>query len=113
MEEGLTLEQKFLLHRIAAEAQEMGKEELIGALLESWETRFRIKQNFLLTTREAGYMFKMEERQPLRPPESEEELIQAIGHVPTDEEVEDYMREMWENATMELDMDEIVLGNYE
>ena len=113
MEEGLTLEQAFLLHRMAAEAREMSREELIDALLESWEMRFRLKQNFLLTTREAGYMFKMEERRPLRQPESEEELIELMGRVPTEEEMRDYMREIWEDATMELDMDEIVLGNNE
>ena len=113
MEEGLTMEQRFLLQRLALEAKEMSKEELLHALLESWEMRFHLKQSFLSTTREAGYMFKMEERRPIRQPETEEDLIAAIGHMPTDEEVHDYMRGMWENATMELDMDEIVLGQYE
>lgn len=105
------MEQKFLLHRIAAEAREMSRDGLINALLESWEMRFRIKQNFLSTTREAGYVFKMEERQPPRLPETKEELIEVMGHAPTEEEAESYMREVWENATMELDMDEIVLSS--
>lgn len=111
MEDELTLEQVFILHRLEVEAKGMSKEQLIAALLKSWEMRFLIKQNFLSTTREAGYAFRMEERQPPKQPETEEELIEAIGYAPTDKEVEDYMRNIWENATMELDMEEIVLSS--
>lgn len=113
MEEELTMEQTFILHRLAEEAKGMSREQLISALIESWEMRFRIKQNFMATTREAGYMFKMEERRPTRQPETEDELAEILGYEPTEEEIANYMRDVWENATMELDMDEIVLSRDE
>lgn len=105
----LTQEQKYLLRRVEIEARAMSKEQLVEALCTSWEARFKLKQTFLANSREAGFLFFLEERHPWQQPETREEFTEVLGYEPTESEAEDYLREMWEAATMELDMDEIVL----
>ena len=108
--ENLTEEQSFLLRRIEVEAQELDKEELIEALLASWEARFAMKATFMEFARAAGLSFRLDEARSPATPESLEDLEQIFGYEPTEEETIDYMRSLYENATMEIDMDEIVLG---
>ena len=105
----LTSEQKYLLRRVEIEAKAMSKDELVEALCTSWEARFKLKQTFIANSREAGFMFFLEERHPWQQPETCEEFEELMGYAPTEDEANDYLREMWEVATMELDMDEIVL----
>lgn len=105
----LTQEQKYLLRRVEIEARAMSKDQLVEALCTSWEARFKLKQTFLANSREAGFLFFLEERHPWQRPETREEFMEVLGYEPTESEAEDYLREMWEAATMELDMDEIVL----
>ncbi len=105
----LTSEQKYLLRRVEIEAKAMSKDELVEALCTSWEARFKLKQTFIANSREAGFMFFLEERHPWQQPETREEFEDLMGYAPTEDEANDYLREMWEIATMELDMDEIVL----
>ena len=105
----LTQEQKYLLRRVEIEARAMSKDELVEALCTSWEARFKLKQTFIANSREAGFMFFLEERHPWQQPETREEFAEILGYEPTEDEAEDYLREMWEVATMELDMDDIVL----
>jgi hypothetical protein len=109
MDENLTHEQQYLLRRIELEISDLSRDELKAALLDCWEARFRQRQIFLSTTRSAGYIFRMDEGATLFAPETEEDFAEIFGYVPSDEEAEDYMRGLWENATMELDMDAIVL----
>jgi hypothetical protein len=104
----LTTEQRYLLRKVELEAQAMSRPELIAALCDAWEARFAQKQHFISNTREAGLVFRIEERQPLQLPESHEELKQLFGHLPDEEELDAYLREQWESATMELDMEAIV-----
>ena len=105
----LTQEQKYLLRRVEIEARTMSKDELVEALCTSWEARFRLKQTFIANSRNAGFVFFLEERHPWQQPETREEFTELMGYEPTEEEAEEYLRDMWEAATMELDMDEIVL----
>ena len=106
----LTEEQQFILRRVEVEAKELSREELIEALLASWEVRFRLKANFMEFSREAGLAFRLEEARSPSAPESLEDLEEIFGYEPTEEETMDYMKSLYENATMELDMDEIILG---
>ncbi len=106
----LSQEQKFLLRRVELEAQELSKAELIDALLGCWEVRFQLKQSFMEFTRDAGIHFKLDEQRSLFSPDSLEELESVFGYEPTEEEAVNYIKDMYETATMELDMDEIVLG---
>lgn len=105
----LTTEQEYLLKRVRVEAQKLDRGELIDALCDSWEARFRLKQTFLSMSREAGFIFMLQERRPWRQPETEEDYKKALGYVPTEDEKKAYLKHQWESATMELDMDEIVL----
>lgn len=106
----LTQEQKFLLRRVELEAQELSKAELIDALLGCWEVRFQLKQSFMEFARNAGIHFKLDEQRSPFSPDSLEELEAVFGYEPTEEEAVNYIKDMYETATMELDMDEIVLG---
>jgi hypothetical protein len=105
----LTAEQKYLLKRVELEASAMSKPELVRALCAAWEARFKLKQTFMANSREAGFIFYLEERHPWQPPETEEEFASLMGYVPTEDEASEYIRELHEVATMELDMDDIVL----
>lgn len=106
----LTEEQQFILRKIEIEAQELDREELIDALLDCWEVRFRLKQTFMELSREAGITFKLEEAQSSSAPECLEDLEEIFGYEPSEEETVEFMKSVYENATMELDMDEIILG---
>lgn len=105
----LSAEQQFLLKKVEMEAEELSKEELIDALVDCWEQRFRLKQVFQEYTREAGISFRLEEARSPYAPESIEDLTAILGYEPTDEEALDYYQEMYE-SNMYIDMDEIVLG---
>lgn len=113
MEGHLTTEQEYLLKRIEIECGELSREQLLEALLDCWEARFRQKQFFLAQSKSAGYLFKMEEGATLCAPETEEEFEEIFGYVPSEEEAEEYVSRMWETATMELDIDAIVLESEE
>lgn len=113
MEEELTIEQEYLLRAIAQEAQSLSREELFNALLSCWEARFRQKQIFLATCRHAGFAFKLDEGATMFTPENLTDLVKIFGYIPSAEEANDYMKSMVETATMELDMDEIVLESEE
>lgn len=106
----LTAEQQFVLRRVELEAKELDREELVEALLASWEVRFQMKATFMEFARAAGLSFRLEEARTPAAPESLEDLEQIFGYEPTDDETIEYMRSLYENATMEIDMDEIVLG---
>lgn len=105
----LTAEQRYMLRRVEIEAQAMSRDDLIVALCASWEARFKLKQTFLTNSREAGFIFFLEERHPWQQPETQEEFAALMGYVPTEDEANEYLRELHEVATMELDMDDIVL----
>jgi FMN phosphatase YigB (HAD superfamily) len=105
----LTTEQQYLLRRVAVEAQDLSRDELIEALCDCWEARFLQKQIFEYSSREAGFVFQVKERLPLQQPETEEEFTAIFGYLPTEEEAMAYLEDLQQIATMELDMDEIVL----
>tara|TARA_Y100000589_G_scaffold332248_1_gene390755 strand:+ start:6606 stop:6947 length:342 start_codon:yes stop_codon:yes gene_type:complete len=106
----LTQEQQFLLKRVEMEAAHLSKEELIDALVDCWEARFRLKQAFTEYSRDAGMAFRLEEARSPYAPETIEDLTQLFGYEPTDEEALDYYQSVFE-SNMEVDMDEIVLGH--
>jgi hypothetical protein len=105
----LTTEQQYLLRKVEVHARQLSRDELVAAVCNAWEERLKLKQTFLALSREAGFVFSLVERYPWQPPETEEEFEAILGFVPTEEEANDYLRDLYETATMELDMDEIVL----
>ena len=63
--ESLNEEQEFILRRVELEAQELDREELIEALLASWEARFQMKATFMDFARAAGLSFRLDEARSL------------------------------------------------
>lgn len=106
---GLTAEQQFMLHRMALEIQSLSRDELHQALLDCWEARFRQKQSFIASAKEAGFSFQFNEGIAVMPATAVEEFEDFHGHAPTWEDAEDYLEQIQENVHMELDMDAIVL----
>ena len=107
--EDLTQEQEFLLARVTVEAMEMSKTELIEALVEAWYTKFQVRAAYESILQAEGLCFNISERVPCVDPTNSESLAALFGYEPTAEETEDYFCQVVEDATMELDMDEIVL----
>lgn len=105
----LTDEQQYMLCKVRLEAQSLRREELIEALCNSWEARYRQRQLFESVSRDMGVEFSLTEEYPWQRPETEEDFEELLGYVPSDEEASRYLQGLWENARMEIDMDEIVL----
>ena len=62
---------------------------------------------------QAGISYRLDETRSPAAPESMEDLEEIFGYEPTEDETIEYMKSLYENATMEIDMDEIVLGTDE
>lgn len=105
----LSMEQCLILRRLEIDARQMSRAELVAALCHSWEARFQMKNVVHEFCRCNGIGFRLEETSSLSLPESAEDLVRVFGYVPSEQEAEDYVRGLVEAATMELDMDEIVL----
>lgn len=109
----LTLEQSFIINKLSIEIHSYNREELIAALLECWEARFRQKQAFLDSAKEAGFNFRLNEGIALIPGTVVDDFEDEHGYVPSPDEAEAYMQDIYEEANMELDMDAIVLESEE
>lgn len=108
--EELTQEQEFLLARLAHEARELTHTELVHALLEAWTEKFSLKALFEEILQEHGIFCQLQEKAPCCDPSDVEGMAALFGYIPSDEELADYFDAAIENATMELDMDDIVLS---
>ncbi len=111
MDEGLTIEQRYQLRKLALEIENYSREELKEELLACWEEKFQQKQCFLSLSQEAGIIFKLDDYQPASIPTSEEEFKGVFGYEPTTEEKAQYVQNLYEEVEPELDMDEIVLDS--
>lgn len=107
--EELTQEQEFLLARIGVEALQMSKVELVEALVASWYSKYVLKAAYEQVLQDNGLCFNIQERNPCCDPTDVESMAALFGYSPTPEEAEEYFSQAIEDATMELDMDEIVL----
>lgn len=105
----LTMEQAYLLHKIALEIKNYSRDDLIEALLDCWEGRFKQKQVFLMASKDAGFAFKFTEGVACLPTREEE----ADSDIALLEEDEETLQDIVDSANFELDMDAIVLGNDE
>jgi methylase of polypeptide subunit release factors len=109
MDDELSEEQQYMLRKVRLEAESMSRQELVEALCDSWEARYRQRQIFTSMGQQFGLSFTVREEYPWQRPETEEEFEEVLGFVPTENEAEAYLKELWENARMDIDMDEIVL----
>jgi hypothetical protein len=107
-EELLTLEQRLTIRQVAEEAQTMSREELIHALLLCWEQRFGEKMAFAEAAYGLGMPVKTSGLAFARQPRTRKDFIEIFGYEPTPQQAMEYLDEMEETATMELDMERIV-----
>ena len=104
----LSEEQEFVLARVAVDAQELSREELINALLQVWQVKLLQQQLYTQVMVDHGITFQIQEHFPVDLSEPGA-LDEIFGYEPSDEEAANYVMGLVEGATMELDMDEIVL----
>lgn len=97
-----------MLARIGVECAELSRAELIEALISCWAQKLAMKQVYESVMAEHEIGFRMQELMPVDLT-SDEALTGIFGYQPSDEEAEDYVVDAMEAATMELDMDAIVL----
>lgn len=105
---GLTLEQKLALKQLELRAQRMNRAELIHALLWAHEQRYQEQHVFKQVAMEAGIIAQPTAMMIRRMPRTKKEFTEVLGYEPTQEQAMDYLEEMRETATMELDMERIV-----
>ena len=113
MESKLTEDQEFFLVRLCQIAQQMDRRELIRALLSSWEERFHLKRMYQIAARQTGRFIEAEQIYRLAPPETEDEFAEILGYIPTEQEAEEYLRQLEEGVTIGVDIEDIVLGGLE
>ena len=110
MNPDLTMEQAYLLQKIALEIRDYSREDLIAALLDCWEGRFTQKQVFLMASKDAGFAFKFTEGTASLPSRIMEDNDTDLAFC---EEEEESLQDIIDSTNFELDMDAIVLGNDE
>lgn len=109
MDEEFDLEQEFLLARVYAEAQELSKTELIEALVGAVAQKLAIQQMATDLMAEHGIGFRLQNGFAFDPTDPDT-LTAFLGYEPTEAEAEEYAIDAIEMATMELDMDAIVMA---
>ena len=97
----LTSEQEFFLAAVGVEAAGMARQELIEALVLCWKQKFEHANVYQSILAEHEISFRM---QGIRPLEINSDAV--LNSIETEELISDVM----ESATMELDMDAIVLS---
>lgn len=109
LDEGLlTLEQQLSMRRMALQAKTMTRSQLVNALLHAWEQRFMERRNFLEMAHGMGVAARLTDMSLQRPPRTKREFTEIFGYLPTTEQAMEYLEELHETATMELDMERIV-----
>lgn len=105
----IDVEQEFLLARLATEAQSWSKPELIEALVGAVAQRFATARMYTDILAANGIGFRLQQGIAVDFTD-ENALTNLFGYRPTDAEVEEFATDVMEVATMELDMDAIVLA---
>ena len=102
-------ETEFLLARVMVEAQSLSKAELVEALVGAVAQKYSVIEMYTNLLADHGIGFRMQETMPFDLTD-EGALASLFGYTPTDAEVEEFANDVMEVATMELDMDAIVLA---
>ena len=105
----LTSEQEFLLARLCFEAAPLSREELIEHLVSAYAQKMSMVTYFTEILAEHGIAFRMQDH-PIFDPTDMDSLVRLFGYEPSDAEVEELAYSSIEAATMEVDMDAIVLA---
>lgn len=104
----LSLEQEAYLHLLQQQAQAMSHQQLVMALIDSEEARLRQVSVLIGAIHEFGGVVQLTAVDaPCAPDEGEMEEI--FGYAPTEDEAWDYLRNLDEMATMDVDLEAVVI----
>lgn len=110
-EDSLTLEQLFQLRQLEDDLQGRSRQELMRLVLQERETLLIERQWFRIVMEAAGVETCQVGGGFLPLPETEDELIEIFGKVPSDEELTAYLNERMEAARIDdIDIEAIALG---
>lgn len=107
-EELLTYEEQLVIRQVAEEAKTMDRQQLTQALLACWGEKFALRRALSEVADEHELPIKVRGPMLIREPGTREEFREVFGYVPTEQEARDFLEELHETATMELDMERIV-----
>ncbi len=107
-EELLTYEQQLVIRQVAEEAQAMSREQLIQALMCCWGEKFALRRALAEAADEHDIPIKVSGPMMIRQPQTKAQFREVFGYVPTAREAREFLDELEETATMELDMERIV-----
>lgn len=106
----LSLEQLFHLRQLEDELKDRSRDELLRLFLAERALLLLERQWFTTLLDQCGICVGTMEPSPLFP-ETEEELVEVFGRVPSDEELAAYMNGCLEAARMDdIDIEAIALG---
>lgn len=107
----LTLEQHFQLRQLWSEIQACSREELMHMVLEERQMLLVERQLYRGAMESMGFETAACCGDWVPVPQSEEELIEVFGKIPSDEELADYLNDHLEAARMEeINIEAIALG---
>lgn len=110
-EDALPLEQLFQLRRLRDQLQGYDREELIEIILQGQERLLVERRWFRLIMEAAGVETHEGSSEFQLVPETEEEMIEVFGKVPSEEELTAYVNERLEAARIDdVDIEAIALG---
>lgn len=109
----LTVEELFQLRKLEMQLLQMGREALIERVLEERENKlFQIKY-FQGLLENLGLQVEFQEPFEVALPETDEGMIRLFGHLPSDEELSEYIHQQicahQEGARMDVDIEAIAL----
>jgi hypothetical protein len=109
--DSLTLEQQFELRQLQDALQGYSRAELIDIVLQGHETLLVERQWFRIVMEAAGVETSCHSGEFLPLPETEDEIVEVFGRMPTDEELTAYLNERMQAARIDdVDIEAIALG---
>lgn len=109
MESSLTLEQEAYLEWLKLHLQRLPAEHLIPAFLDLEAQRLQQINVLTQAICAFGGAVQSTAAQPASAPEDFEEFAQIFGYEPSEDEVWDYLRNLDEMATMDVDLEAVVI----
>lgn len=107
-EDLLSYEEQLVIRCVAEEAQAMDRRELIAALMQCWGEKFAQRRALMEVAEEHGIPIYIGGPMLIRQPCTKSQFKEAFGYVPTAQQAREFLEDLEETATMDLDMERIV-----
>ena len=111
MDDQLTPEQELLIKSVAVAAVDLSRTELIAALVRATEEGIRTQNMMVRVLRDAGYQFQAKRYCTTVDPRSPMDLETHFGYEPSESEILNFMEQLHELHTEEIDFEGIVTGD--